>query len=568
MRSLGRTVTTGITLVLLASQLLLTRSGEVAAQAPATFARDVAPIVFSSCVTCHRPEGSAPFSLLAYADVRQHADRIVEATSNRRMPPWKPEPGYGEFAGDRRLSEEQIRTLRRWRDEGRLEGDPRDLPPLPEWSGRWQLGEPDLILQTPIYTLRAGGDDMYRNFVLPIPGGSTRYIRAWEFLPGNTRVVHHATMQFDPTGHARVFDSRDPEPGYEGLIPHGVQGPDGYFLDWGPGHAPYVAPDGMAWPLQPGADLLMMLHLRPSGRVETVQATLGLYFSDAPPRLTPTLIRLTRQHLDIPPGERRYVVTDEFTLTADVDVYTVQPHAHNLAREARGTAVLPDGTVQPLIYIKAWDFDWQGVFRYREPVPLPAGTRLRMEFVYDNSADNPNNPHRPPRRVTYGQRTTDEMAEMWFQVVPRAESDRAALAQAVRAKVLREEIVGHEKMLEADPGNTALHDGVALLHAEVGNLAGTAAHFAETARMNPDSPAAHYNLGMALLMMERVGEAEASLGKAVALDDRYARGYVGLGLVRRAQGRLDEARAYFERALALDAANADARRYLDEIVRR
>jgi hypothetical protein len=533
--------------------------------APVTFAKDVAPIVFGSCATCHRPDGSAPFSLLTYADVKARADQIVAATASRLMPPWKPEPGHGEFAGDRRLTDAQIATIRRWRDDGALEGDRSALPPLPRATGRWQLGQPDLILQTPVYTLRAVGDDMYRNFVLPIPAGATRYIRAWEFLPGNTRVVHHATMQFDPTGSARKLDAQDPAAGYEGLIPHGVQGPDGYFLDWGPGHAPYVAPTGMAWPLKAGTDLLVMLHLRPSGRVETVQATLGLYFSDRPPSLTPTLLRLTRQNLDIPPGERRYVVTDTFTLNADVDVYTVQPHAHNLAREVKGTAVLADGTERPLIYVRDWDFDWQGVYRYAKPVPLPAGTMLRMEFVYDNSADNPNNPYKPPRRVTYGQRTTDEMAELWFQVVPRREADRPKLAAAVQEKVLREEIVGHEKMLETDPSNVALHDGVALMHAHMGNLAAAAEHFAATTRANPSSPAAHYNLGMALLMLGRRDEAGQSLEKALALNPDYSLAHDALGLVRQGQGRVDEARAHFERALKLNPDNAEARRHFEEL---
>lgn len=309
----------------------------------------------------------------------------------------------------------------------------------------------------------------------------------------------------------------------------------------------------------------MMLHLRPSGKEETVQATLGLYFSDTPPALTPTLLRLTRQHLDIPPGERRYVVTDAFTLNADVDVYTVQPHAHNLAREVRGYATLPDGREERLIYIRDWDFDWQGVYRYAKPVALPAGATIHMQFIYDNSAENPNNPHTPPRRVTYGQRTTDEMSELWFQVVPRREADRARLASAVREKVLREEIVGHEKMLEAEPGNVALHDGVALLHAEVGNIAGAEAHFAETVRVNPQSPAAHYNLGMALLMQHKHDAAGEHLANAIALNPEYALAHDALGLVRQAQGRLDEARVHFERAVKLNPDNALAHRHLEEI---
>ncbi len=544
------------------------RQSQTGAPTPSvTFTRDVAPIVFSSCVTCHRPSGSAPFSLLTYDEVKGRAVQMLAAVERRAMPPWPPEPGHGEFVGNRRLTDGQITTIRRWVDGGTVEGDPALMPPRPSWSGRWQLGEPDLILQTGEYSLRATGDDMYRNFVLQIPGGETRYVKAWEFLPGNTRVVHHATMQFDNAGSSRDLDALDPAPGYEGLIPHSVASPDGFFLDWGPGHSPYVAPDGMAWALRPGTDLVMMLHLRPSGRVETLQGTLGLYFSKEPPTRAPTLVRLTRQSLDIPAGQARYPVIDTVTLPVDVDVYTVQPHAHYLAREIKGFANLPDGTQRALIFIRDWNFDWQGVYRYARPVRLPAGTTIRMEYVYDNTGANPRNPHAPPRRVTYGQRTTDEMAELWFQVVTQTPADRAALVSHMQAHVFREEIVGHEKMLESDPHNTSLHNGVALLHATVGNLDRAAAHFMDALRDNPESPSAHYNVGMALLLQGKHDEAGGYFEKALSLDPDYAQGHDGLGQVRQRQGRANEARQHYREAVRLAPGNADAQRHLADLER-
>jgi mono/diheme cytochrome c family protein len=185
---------------------------DAAIRSAVTFTRDVAPIVYASCVTCHRPAGSAPFSLLTYEEARGRAAQIAASVERRVMPPWPPEPGHGEFTGNRRLSEIQIATIRRWVDGGAVEGDPDVLPPRPSWSGRWQLGEPDLILQTGEYTLRAAGDDMYRNFVLPIPGGETRYVKAWEFLPGNTRVVHHATSTHSIRSRATRDSFRTPLP--------------------------------------------------------------------------------------------------------------------------------------------------------------------------------------------------------------------------------------------------------------------------------------------------------------------------------------------------------------------
>ena len=477
---------------------------------PATFTRDVAPILFQNCASCHRPEGIAPFSLLTYQDARDHAPAILAATRDRVMPPWKPEPGYGEFADERRLTTAQIATLAHWVEGGLVEGDPKLLPSPPSWTGRWQLGTPDLVIETAPYVLRASGDDVYRNFVLPVESSGTRYIRAWEFLPGSG-AVHHATMQFDPTRSSRRLDEQDPEPGYEGLVPHSAMSPDGYFLGWLPGLTSNVAPAGMSWPLPTSADLILMMHLRPAGRAETIRARLGLYFSPTPPRLQPTLIRMTRQHMDIPPGERRYVVTDSFALDVDADLYTIQPHAHFLAKEVKSYATLPDGTRKWLIYIKEWDFNWQGIFRYARPEFLPAGTTITFEFTYDNSVENRHNPHRPPRRVTYGQHTTDEMAELWLQVVTRHPADRARLMSAVRARIVREEIVGVERRLEAEPGNAVLHDDVALLHAEAGHFDRTAEPFAQTVRARPDSAAAHYNLVTALFRLGRHAEAIDSL---------------------------------------------------------
>jgi Flp pilus assembly protein TadD len=516
-----------------------------------TFTKNVAPIVFAHCSSCHRPGGSS-FDLSSYTDVKRHAQAIVAATRTRYMPPWKPEPGAGEFVDVRRLSDAQIDVFRQWLAQGAVEGDPAALPPLPQWSSDWTLGKPDLVLTMDRpYTLRAGGDDMYRHFVLPIPIPSDRYVKAWEFRPGNPRVVHHATMEIDRTGTSRRLDDQDPEPGYEGLIAHSASAPDGYFLDWAPGHTPYTAPPGMAIPLQPGSDLVLMLHLRPSGKPESVQASVALYFADAPPTRVPALLRLTRQDLDIPAGQKSFVAAASYVLPVALDLITVQPHAHYLARQIDGTATLPDGSTKRLLSITNWDFNWQGVYRYAAPVALPAGTTVTMRWVYDNSADNPFNPNRPPQRVTYGQRTSDEMSELWFQAVPRSQHDRAVFTKDLRTRLILEEIKGYEAMLLADAGNAALHDDVALLYAATGNKERAAAHFGESARLHPESAAAQYNLATALYSLNRVDEARRGFEKAVSLDPAYANGYRGLAILLQSQGQLEDAERNYRRALEL-----------------
>jgi Flp pilus assembly protein TadD len=521
-----------------------------------TFNKDVAPILFSQCAVCHRPGGSATSTLLTFDDARRRARQIAAVTASRTMPPWKPEPGFGDFEGNRRLTDGQIAVFQRWLDDGLQEGHRRDLPKLPSWPADWELGAPDLIVTMPEYTLRAGGPDMFRNFVVHVPTTATRFVRAWEFHPGN-RVVHHATMQVDTEGSSRRFDEQDPDSGYEGLIAPSARTPDGFFLDWAPGHRPNVAAAGTAWPLPKSSDLVMMLHLRPSGKEEKVQAAVGLYFSDAPPAKLPVMVRLNRQDLDIPAGEKQFRTTDSFTLPVDVDVYTVQPHAHYLAHEMRGDARLPDGTVKRLLLIKAWDFDWQDVYHYKSPVFLPKGSTLSMDFIYDNSSGNVRNPHMPPVRVTYGQQTSDEMAELWFQVVPRDAADRGVLTRSLYAKVLPEEIKGRQMMVAKDPGNIALHDDLALMYIEAGRTASAIEEFKTSLKLRPDSAAARFNVGAALLAAGDRRSARPYFEQTLAADPNHAVAHSNLGALLQADGDLSGAMSHYRRALDLAPADAE-----------
>src|SRR5712691_11459013 len=279
-----------------------------------TFSRDIAPILFEHCVVCHRPGAVGPMSLMSYQEVRPWARAIEEQVGARRMPPWKPEPGFGgPFIGNRRLSDQELALIRQWVAEGAAEGDPANLPPMPEWpAAGWRLGEPDLVVEMPPYTLPAGGHDVLRKFAIPVPITGTRYVRGLEFQPGNARVAHHANMRIDSSGASRKLDDADPESGYEGVTPFGARYPPGYFLGWTPGQLRPLAPADMAWRLDPGADLLLELHLLPGQQAERVQSRIGFYFTDAAPTRLPATIRLGRQNLDIPAGAKDYVSRDSY----------------------------------------------------------------------------------------------------------------------------------------------------------------------------------------------------------------------------------------------------------------
>ena len=273
-----------------------------------TFSRDIAPIIFQSCARCHRPGESGPFSLLTYDDVKKHARQIEAVTRTRFMPPWLPEPQALKFADEWRLSDEQIAIIEKWVKEGAPEGNPADLPPQPKFAGGWQLGEPDLVLKAAKpYQLLASGSDMYWNFIFPVPIDRTRWVKAVEIRPGDKRFVHHANILVDRLQNSRQRET-EPGAGFEGMeikIESEAFDPDSHFLFWKPGTVPYVEPEGMALRLDKGTDLVLNVHLQPSGKPETIQPTIGLYFTDQPATKFPMLLQLQNDaSLDIPAGEK------------------------------------------------------------------------------------------------------------------------------------------------------------------------------------------------------------------------------------------------------------------------
>ena len=342
-----------------------------------TFTRDVAPILYRHCSNCHRPGESAPFDLLTYRDAQQRDKQIAMVTASRFMPPWLPAEDGPAFTGARGLSREQIELLQRWYKNGSPEGDPADLPPMPEWTVGWQLGQPDLEIEpAETYTLPADGVDIFRNLIVPIPNERTRYVRTIDLRPGNSRIVHHAVMRVDRSRSSRLLDQRDPGPGYGGMEWGEAQPPEGHFLGWTPGKVPYAGSDELAWVLEPGSDLIVQLHMLPTGKPEPIKPRIGLYFAEAPPSRRLDTVVLDVKDIDIPAGKRDHVVEESYDLPVAVEIVSAYPHAHYLGRELLGWAELPDGSRQTLIRIPDWDFNWQDQYRYVEPIRLPAGSRV------------------------------------------------------------------------------------------------------------------------------------------------------------------------------------------------
>jgi len=538
------------------------------AQARLTYTRDIAPIIWTRCASCHRPGEIGPFSLLTYDDVKRRATLIATVTSRRLMPPWKPEPGTGDFQDARRLSDTELQTLQRWIAGGAPEGNPADLPPmpagLPRRSGEaaeagWKLGTPDLVVRMDEpYTVRADGSDVFRTFVIAVPLDKARYVRAIEFQPGNARVVHHANLGVDRTQASRQLDRRDAEPGYDGNMVIDARYPEGQLLGWTPGQAPHASPVDMPWRLEPGSDLVVQLHLQPSGKTETLRPSVGFFFTDTPPARTPVGLRLGSETIDIPPNEHAYTIADRYTVPVDVDVLAIQPHAHNLARRMEAHATLPDGTTRPLIAIADWDFRWQDVYRFVSPVALPKGSTIAMQYTYDNSSDNVRNPHRPPTRVVWGQNTTDEMGDLWLQVAARTPADHQQLAVDVRRKARAEDLAAYTKLLRDHPSDPLRHDAVAALYFEDGQTDRAIAEYTESLRLDPRSAQTHYNLGIALSVRGRGPEAIVAFEAALAIDPNYAQAHNNLGALLQLAGRQEAARDHYRRAIALRPDNVEA----------
>ena len=529
--------------------------------APVTFNQHIAPILHGHCAQCHRPGGAGPFALLTFADASRRAAQLAAVTRSGFMPPWKADGHPGEFVAQPRLTTEQVAAIARWA-AAPVEGPGRPPAP-PRWPEGWYLGEPDLVVTLPDgYTLPGEPSDVFRIFAVPLPVTGTRYVRGIEFHPGNGRVVHHANIRVDRSDGSRRLDAADPTPGYDGLLARSAEYPDGHFLGWTPGQiAPLVDAD-LAWRLDPGTDLVVQLHMQPSGKPETVRPSIAFFFSDAPPTRTPSILRLGSQGIDIPAGEAAYVVEDRYTLPVDATLLAVQPHAHYRAADVTGTATLPDGSTRTLIHIGAWDFRWQHVYRYTQPVRLPRGTTVAMRYVYDNSAGNPRNPQVPTQRVRWGQRSFDEMGDLWFQLATDSDADRTRLRAEVEAKMTAEDLIGLETMLASAPDDTELHDDAGVLALLLGRPAVAVSHFRASAERKPQSAAAHYNVGTALTSAGLFDDAIAAYERALAIDPRYAKALNNLADTLMSAGRIAEAVPRYEQAVALDPSLPEARNNL------
>ncbi|QDV38581.1 EF-hand domain-containing protein [Tautonia plasticadhaerens] len=387
---------------------------------PVTFAEHVAPILFGNCTECHRPGEPAPFPLRSYEDARTRGATIAEVAASGLMPPWHPDPSCLPLRDERGLTAEQVDLLGLWVERGMPEGDPSRTPAVPDFPEGWTLGDPDLVVtMDEAFEVPAGGPDEFRTFVFRLDLPEDRWVKAVELRPSAREVVHHALFFVADSEGARRLDGEDGRPGFRRMRLLDLRGSLG---GWVLGTRPQPLPDDLAMALPSGTDLLMQTHFHPSGKVEHEKATIGLYLAEGPPskrlrgfQVPPAFGRFALGRIEA--GDEAHTVRASRTIDRDIDLISVGGHAHYICESMEAVATRPDGSAIDLFRIPDWDFDWQGRYFFEEPVRIPAGTRIDVTLVYDNSEGNPRNPSHPPVDVTFGEQSTDEMGTVLFGYV-------------------------------------------------------------------------------------------------------------------------------------------------------
>lgn len=379
--------------------------------AEVTYAEHVKPIIDEHCVECHRPGETAPFSLVGYDNARKWNRMIADVTQEGIMPPWLAVEGIGEFHDENRLSPQKLQTLQNWSAAKAPRGDASKEQPDPTYPTGWELGEPDLLLTMPEeFDLGAEGADEYWNFVLDPKLDKPVYVKAMDVKPGNRTVVHHVIAFVDAKNRsARMLERPGARKG--GYKTFGGVGfaPDSSFGGWAPGVRPRLLPEGAAFVLNPGDKVVLQVHYHKSGKPETDQTQVALYTEEVAPTRKVDIAWLANPLINIQPGKKDQRFSFTYPIPADIIVYTLMPHMHLLGQEMKATVIHPDGKEEPVIHVDDWDFNWQLVYQLKEPMLVKKGSRIRLEAWYDNTADNPNNPNNPPKRVTWGEATDDEM---------------------------------------------------------------------------------------------------------------------------------------------------------------
>lgn len=374
------------------------------------YATQIAPLLKQNCVSCHRPDGIGPWSMSSHRKVANYADMIEEVLLTRRMPPWDPDPDYGEFRNAHQLDRDQTQTLLAWVKAGAPRGpgpDPLEepLPPLPEW----RLGKPDVVLHLPKpEQVPATGIVDYRYVEVASPFTNDVWLSALDIKPGNHKVVHHVILYVKSPGD----DDNDNENGK-------------FFIGWAPGASALSYPEGVAKKLPAGSKLTLELHYTTCGTAQEDASEVALYLASGPKQRSAETRAAVQFDLDIPPGEAQAAHLATYSFRKPATIYGLFPHMHYRGKWMRYELLLPNGKRETLLDVPRYDFQWQMSYYFKHPRHVPAGTWLLVTGAFDNSAANPANPD-PNRRVYFGKQSWDEMFIGFFEAADDPEPGATA----------------------------------------------------------------------------------------------------------------------------------------------
>src|SRR5579862_1959954 len=409
-----------------------------------TFTKDVAPILFEHCAGCHRPNDIAPMSLLDYKSARPWAAAIRESVLARKMPPWFADPHYGSFANDSRLSARDVETIKAWVDSGAPEGNPKDLPPAPPFVDGWRQGKPDIVIDIGEDFVVKPGADTYEHFFVNTNFAEGRWIRAAEIRPGNRKVVHHVHVNLvHEKGEAgstsiesmtaldkyllhdgKLTRIRQDAPVVDNAcaadapdLPYLRGFQEGGVAAYLPGRPPDVFPDGSAKWIPPGAKLEFVIHYaRIEGQPQTDRTSVGLYVAPSAPAKVLRRMDLRNFFFRLPPGDANHEVKRCYTFDKDEMLISITPHMHYRGKDALYEVIRPDGGRQVLLSVPHYNFAWQLVYRFQDPVTVEKGSRLIVTVHYDNSPNNRANPD-PSQTIRWGDKSEEEMMTSWIEYV-------------------------------------------------------------------------------------------------------------------------------------------------------
>jgi hypothetical protein len=376
-----------------------------------TFSKDVAPILFKNCASCHRPGDIAPMSLLTYENARPWAKAIREKVAAGSMPPWHATQAHGVFSNDRRLSEKDKDTMIRWADGGAPKGDPKDLPPLPKFAEGWEIGTPDTIISMPKeFEVKESGTIAYQFFEAPTNFTEDKWIQAIEVRPGARSVVHHVLVFCREPGARRA-------PAFTQVVPNlgglghggGEQGlPGSLIATTAPGTNAMVFKPGSALRIKAGAVFAFQVHYTANGAATKDRTSVGVIFAKQAPRQEIRNSAFVNPLFVIPPGADNQEVESAIQFSEDSHIWALFPHTHLRGKSWEYRLVYPDGRAEAVLTVPKYDFNWQTYYVFEKPLSVPKGTRLEAKARYDNSAANKWNPD-PKIAVRWGPQTWEEM---------------------------------------------------------------------------------------------------------------------------------------------------------------